>query len=48
MKKLFTCLTTLILILNNVHTYAQKYGLQGGVNISDMIIKDNEAHIQSG
>ncbi len=43
MKKIFAFLTTLILILNNVHTFAQKYGLQGGVNISNMIIKDNEA-----
>lgn len=32
----------LFLIFMNVHTFAQKYGLQGGVNISDMIIENNE------
>jgi hypothetical protein len=42
MKKSFTRCITIFLIFFNVHTYAQKYGLQGGVNFSDMIIKDNE------
>jgi hypothetical protein len=41
MKRLFTGLITIFLIFFNIHTYAQKYGLQGGFNLSDMIIKDN-------
>jgi hypothetical protein len=40
MKKIFTGFITIFLIFFNIHIYAQKYGLQGGVNFSDMIIKD--------
>jgi hypothetical protein len=32
----------LFLILMNIQLYAQKYGLQGGVNFSDMVIKDKK------
>jgi hypothetical protein len=42
MKILSAGCIILFFIFMNVNIYAQKYGLQGGVNISNMIIKDNE------
>jgi len=42
MNKLSACLLIIFLISFNVRTFAQKYGLQGGINFSDLVIKDND------
>ena len=40
MNKIVAGFITIFLIFFNNHIYAQKYGLQGGVNFSDMMIMD--------
>ena len=43
MKKLITGFILIFLTLTGVQTYAQKFGIQGGINLSKLLIKDNDA-----
>lgn len=42
MKKLLTGFIFIFLGLLSVQTFGQKFGIQGGINLSNMLVKDND------